>query len=590
MHDPRGDAWAKPLYSGGYPPYPILGWLRESTAFRLPALLLASLLVTWLYWFGAEFFNRRVALAATLAWMFQPHAFWLAHLAVFDLPIAAMWFLTAWCFLKAERGGWRWTVATGLAWGLALSTKHNAYFIPPTLVLWWLLARWRDFRWDRTLGGRQLKVPGIPAAFFAMLLLSPIVYYVLWPRLWFEPIKHLKWYFGFHSNHVMYWAYYFGWLYTKPPYPLGFSFIMSSITLPGPTVVLGVLGLAGVAGQGLVARVRALADRVSSAVMPAASGQAPGRDHGLILFVFLNFFVPFAMIANTKVPIFGGTKHWLPGMPFFCLLAGIGFDAVLRALGDLGTWLPRLGGRRARTALAATAAVACLAPAVFDTLHAHRDGSTYYNAFVGGRAAMGDLRLEREFWGNSAFGALPWLNARAADNARVAFHDTTVDSVDYYRRDGTLRHDVIPMGDAEHDDIYLFHWHKEFLDLEEEARTAMGVDVPEFVVAADGVPLLDVWAKPDRLKPEGLAGLQLGPLLRIPAKGLGGPRPKALDSLRKGVPVAPRPNAPSPPPPRPAPGAVPVPHRVLPLPPRPDAPAPEPHGGAGRAPDPEGGR
>lgn len=113
MHDPKTEPWTRDWYERSQPPRRLLGWLSESTAMRLPALLLNSLLVLLIYLFGAEFFGRRVAVATTLAWMLQPHAFWHAHISCFDMPITTMWFATGWAFLKSVtrgpdgRGAWR---------------------------------------------------------------------------------------------------------------------------------------------------------------------------------------------------------------------------------------------------------------------------------------------------------------------------------------------------------------------------------------------------------------------------------------------------------------------------------------------------
>ncbi|NOZ02213.1 MAG: hypothetical protein GXP54_10030 [Deltaproteobacteria bacterium] len=104
--------------------------------------------------------------------------------------------------------------------------------------------------------------------------------------------------------------------------------------------------------------------------------------------------------------------------------------------------------------------------------------------------------MEREFWGNSAFSALDYLNREAPQGSRVDFHDTTWDAVRMYRRDGLLRKDLVPVWDYKRADYFLFHWHKEFLDLESEVKTDFGVKTPVMVVAQDGVPLLNVYRRP----------------------------------------------------------------------------------------------
>ncbi len=509
MHDPATEPWSRAWYFEGQPPEPILGWFSESTAMRLPALLLASFLVFAIYLFGVEFLGRRVALFAALGWMFQPHAFWHSHFACFDVPVTAMWFITAWAFLKSlpppgkprAPTHWRWALLTGVALGLALNTKHNAFFFPPLAFLWWVGARRREFGVSLEGAGLRVRIPPIPLAFFAMLIVTPVVYWALWPKLWHDPIEHLKFYFGFHAKHEYYWVYYFGTLFTKPPFPLPFPFLMSAMTIPGTTVLLFAAGTLRLFKEHLV-RTGA---RFSAGLARVAE-RMPVREPGVILFVFLNFLVPFAVIAYPTVPHFGGTKHWLHGVPFACLMAGVGFEVLLDGLKDVAD---RVGGAlRSRRVQAAGAAMALLlfaGPAAYDTLTDTADGSSYYNAYAGGRAAMGELGMQREFWGNSSHSALPWINEVLPPNSRVDFHDTTWDAVRMYWRDGLLRRDVIPVWDYKNADAFLFHWHKEFTDIEADCRDYYRLEVPAFVAAPEGVPLLDAWwknaAKPSGKKP-----------------------------------------------------------------------------------------
>ena len=48
--------------------------------------------------------------------------------------------------------------------------------------------------------------------------------------------------------------------------------------------------------------------------------------------VLLSAFVPIMIIAFPNTPIFGGTKHWMPAMPFFAILGGIGGARLLTQL------------------------------------------------------------------------------------------------------------------------------------------------------------------------------------------------------------------------------------------------------------------
>ena len=108
---------------------------------------------------------------------------------------------------------------------------------------------------------------------------------------------------------------------------------------------------------------------------------------------------------------------------------------------------------------------------------------------------MGEMGMQREFWGNSAFSALPWINQNLPPGSRVDFHDTTWGAVQMYRRAGFLRRDITPVWDYKSADAFLFHWHKEFTDIEADARSFYKSAVPGFVWAPGGVPLLDAWVK-----------------------------------------------------------------------------------------------
>ena len=188
-------------------------------------------------------------------------------------------------------------------------------------------------------------------------------------------------------------------------------------------------------------------------------------------------------------------------MAFLALFAGMGFEIVAGAVKVLYERYGRPRMRISRAALTAVCAVTILVPCAYDTFHGHTNGSTYYNALFGGYGAMGRHRMQREFWGNSAFSALPWLNEHAKKYAHVDFHDTAWDSVKMYWRDGILRRDIKPLWNSKKADYFLFHWHKEFLDLEERARKDIGNVVPVHVIEQDGVPILNVYERPPKEKP-----------------------------------------------------------------------------------------
>ena len=55
----------------------------------------------------------------------------------------------------------------------------------------------------------------------------------------------------------------------------------------------------------------------------------------------MNAFFPLVLIALPSTPIFGGTKHWTTGYPFFALLGGIAVSRVVLSLQAHGSKLAK---------------------------------------------------------------------------------------------------------------------------------------------------------------------------------------------------------------------------------------------------------
>src|SRR5213078_4527459 len=95
-------------------------------------------------------------------------------------------------------------------------------------------------------------------------------------------------------------------------------------------------------------------------------------------------------------------------MPFLALSAGYAFDRVRIALArELG--LAAQGWRAA--AVSVGLLVIVFVPAAVETFHSHPYGLSEYNALAGGPPGGADLGMNRQFWGYSVNGVLPWLNA-----------------------------------------------------------------------------------------------------------------------------------------------------------------------------------
>ncbi len=116
---------------------------RESTAFRFPTILMAAALVALVFRFARAWLPRAPAAAAAALTLAQPHLFFHAQIACFDLPIAVMAFAVGFAYWKSLRDP-RWGVATGVLFGLSLGVKHNAWLMPFFLVAHYLWMRRGD--------------------------------------------------------------------------------------------------------------------------------------------------------------------------------------------------------------------------------------------------------------------------------------------------------------------------------------------------------------------------------------------------------------------------------------------------------------
>jgi hypothetical protein len=471
-----------------------LGWMRESTAFRFPGMLMGGLLIYLVVLFGTWIADMRVGVFAALALALMPRFFYHAHLDCFDVPIACMWFATAAAFLKSL-GSWRWAIATGFIWGLALATKLNSFFIPIVLLAFWAVHYVREFALrgrDGALPGRggRIVLPGLPLALFAMAVIGPLVLYAMWPWLWYDTIERFGGYLGFHKHHPYYNIEYLGVTYFQPPFPVSYPFVMTLVTIPFVTTVTALVG----ASERLLASLR----RILPGLWPLPL-EALGRERslrGLNLFLALNALVPILLIAWPSTPIFGGTKHWLPSWPYIALFAGFGFRAAADGLGRLLERAPRLlravpGGHHV---LAAALGTLLLAPAAEQTEASHPFGLSHYTMLAGETPGAADLGMCRQFWGFTTGSALSWLDGNVPPRGRVFFHDTAWDSYRMYQRDGTLRPDILWHGQVEGADVAMVHWEQHMAGYEYAIWTSMDTVTPAHVVTHQGVPILPIYA------------------------------------------------------------------------------------------------
>ena len=454
---------------------------RESgTAFRFPGMVLSSVGIATVYLWGRRAIGRLPGLVAALLLALQPAMFYHSHLACFDVAVMTMWLVTTYAYARSlDGGGLPWALATGVLYGLELNTKHNAWLLPPALVIHLLVTRGpkrllRDFRTGHTR---------IPIALLGMAVIGPVVFYTTWPWIWFDTGRRLAEYVAFHMNHEYYNMEFLGVTYFRPPMPRLYAWVMTLATVPTITLVLSILGL--------LLMCRELPWWRSARARPRAERLAMGNRFSTRSLWLLCMLTSYAPWLSNMTPIFGGTKHWITAYPFLCLFAGLGFDWTLRELKSLAA--PRLAELRLVEIGSFLSVV--LGPAVM-TFHAHPWGLSAYMPIVGGTPGGASLGLNRSFWGYTTGAVQDFIDEHAPENAQVYVHDTAMDS--WYRlvKDGRIRSDLVGSLSLSSTDVSLYHHEQHMARVEYQLWVDYGTVSPATIGANDGVPIVWVYLRP----------------------------------------------------------------------------------------------
>jgi len=443
--------------------YEGLGLFSEAgTAYRFPAMMMGGGAVAVLYLWGREAAGRTAGLVAALSFAFMPHVFFHAHLACLDVPAAAMWLVTTYVYhrsLTTDRVGL--VIAVGVLYGLFLDTKHNAWLLPFALVAHLVVLRF----FERRRGFRRVG-PLVPRGLLSMLLLGPLVFFAIWPWIWFSTGERLAEWVRFHLGHDYYNMAFLGHTYWKPPMPRLYAWVMTGATVPAITLSLFAVGAFD--------SLRAARDREGT------------RRLSLDLCWALGLLVSYAPWWSSETPIFGGTKHWITAYPFLCLFAARGFVLARdRIVSFSGRW-----ARRPRLVTAGLAATSLAGPAVM-ALGAHPFGLSFYTPIVGGAPGAASLGLNRGFWGYTTGSLTEALNQRAKPNAGVYLHDTATASWELLREDGRVRRDLRGTLAIHASTLALYHHEEHMRRVEYQVWVDYGTVEPVEMRLHDGVPI--VW-------------------------------------------------------------------------------------------------
>ncbi len=441
-----------------------LGWVSSIVGMRIPAVLFASSLSSIVYLFGRHIYGRAAGVLAVTLLLLQPRYFFHAHLACFDIPVIALWCGVLYAYWRSFTSGW-WALWTGLLWGLALSVKLNAFFLPAVIGAHWLWVTAVDIREN---GWRR---PRVPWAFVSMAVFGPLLFLGLWPRHWFDTIERIQWYLNFHLKHVHYFVYYFGENIQQPPFPIEYPWVMTAVTVPATILLAFVIGV----------------------VLWRRRWSAEWDDRSTWMLLTIGIVFPIALISMPTTPIFGGVKHWMAANPLLAVVAAGGVTQCAYALAV--SWrLPVASAVRYHLAAFGVAAAVAL-PALSMSIENHPYGTSYYNELIGSYRGAADARMMRQFWGYSSRYALEWIDENAPPKGRVWTHNTTTWAWQEYQRAGLVRDDLRPSS-AVGSHLALYHHQKAFVYVLTPIWEQWNTRTPAHVVDVDGVPLLSIYRRP----------------------------------------------------------------------------------------------
>jgi len=375
------------------------------TAYRLAPALFFAVLVTVIYLWLNELFGPATGLFSASALMLIPNLFGYAHIAVTDLPLATMWFLTVYCFWKGL-AGWQWSIALGVVWGLALSTKFPALLIPVPLILWAHL-----FHRDKYANN-----------IFSLVFLAPLVMVATQPYLWHQTgLRVLEFLYegisrGYRPD-ANFGVFFLNQILSSQQLPWHYPFYIVAVTTPEPMLILASVGI-----------LSAVWLREQRSILTLLMFN--------LLFVLILAVLPGAVLHD-------GVRQMLSGLPFIAALGGVGFFVLTAALVNVARRSERLQSITNLKAkvTAAFFVLVCVNPAI-DLYLAHPFQLSYYNRLVGGIRGAYERGLETTYFMEAITPAfLQRLNEKLPHSATVNASFANF-MFEFYQNQGMLRRDI----------------------------------------------------------------------------------------------------------------------------------------------------
>lgn len=373
-----------------------LGVLGVIDAHHSINIILDALTILVIYLFALEAYGRWVALLAALSLAFFPRFIGHAHNNFKDIPILCFATLSIWTFWKGIKyHNWKWIVAFGIFFGLGMSVKFNTVWV--ILVIgFWLVLQW----------GKLNLTIGKSKSLWLSLAISPLiaflVFYLLWPYLWVDPINRLLRLINFYGSFVTKKAVAGGDFIRERPWRPYYAPGYALITTPTILLFFGVIGLIAV-----YKNIKKEATKTS-------------------LLVILWLFIPILMFMFPKLFVYNGIRQFMGFIVPFCIVAAIGASSAAGFL--KAKYFKKASPLIINTAVSAIMII----PLLVVNIQTHPHQVTYFNLLVGGLSGAQNIRIPLtnrigipdgwDYWGSSYREGVKWLNENAEPNSSLAVY------------------------------------------------------------------------------------------------------------------------------------------------------------------------
>lgn len=381
-----------------------LPFLSEKTAWRFGPILLVSFALGAVYRRLEREYSTIAAIFSVLAILSMPRIFAHVHIAACESVLIGAWLLV-WAFygsaLKSKFGA----IACGCALGLTFAAKFTGLialfpFLIGTVFLW------KSFRES-----------------YSILLVLPVaglVFFLLNPPLWFEPIEGLRTflYLNTHREAHNISILFLGRMYDLDhPLPWYNTIVWTGITLPFGLLFLAFLGCHfGIRKRTEIssAPTKTFRQRAIAVIF----GRKPD-PHGTV--ILLNAVILLIVRAIPGTPPHDGVRMFAPAFAFIGILSGLGAERL---------WY---SGRKFFSPQRMLV-IAIYMFSVFNLVCFAPQWLSYYNILIGGLPGAKRAGMEPTYyWDALDSEVLDWINRNTPEGSKVRFSPISPRVLQRYR-------------------------------------------------------------------------------------------------------------------------------------------------------------